>query len=95
MVRFTRSAIFSSTISFSTGFSINNHARQRYEFCLHIVSNISPLPTKPVVQEYNDSPPPLAPLTIWGDNMENIIDTQHKYRELSKYSFPATINVLS
>jgi len=45
-----------------------------------------------VAAEEPSTPPPLAPLTVWGDGIEDILETQAKFRQLKPAPFPASIN---
>jgi hypothetical protein len=44
--------------------------------------------------ESNDVPLPLAPLTLWGEPIEDIVQAQKKLNKLPKAAFPATIDCI-
>lgn len=93
MVRFTTLAVFTA-LSSCSAFTINNHAiRRKAQFArLDMSTTATPPSTKPLIDDdVVHEPPPLAPLTVWGDDIENIVDIQQKYKATTKYTFPATI----
>lgn len=52
-------------------------------------ATLSPPKTEPVE---TNTPPPLAPLTIWGDEIAEIAEVQAKYRKLPRPEFPKRID---
>lgn len=98
MLVFSTFALVLSTCNAFT--TVRNYAatkQQRFDrlnnLNLDMVTMTSPPPVKnPLTDVDDDKPPPLAPLTIWGDAIEDIVETQQKYKSLNQYSFPATID---